>query len=93
MKIHVKVYYTYFGYDESDTILCEHCKRVAVDIHHIHFKGMGGRKTFELDGKLYGINDILNLIALCRGCHDDAHKGELSKGMLILMHRYTLGKQ
>ncbi len=41
-------------------LLCEVCQQKAVDIHHILGKG----KYPELT------NDVNNLIALCRKCHD-----------------------
>jgi hypothetical protein len=46
MKNHTKIYFKHFGYDTSDTIYCEVCNAVAVDLHHIEAKGMGG------DGKI-----------------------------------------
>lgn len=61
MKKYVKKYFDYFGYDISDTILCECCGDVAVDIHHIERKGSGGSKLKDF---------IENLMALCRKCHD-----------------------
>lgn len=71
-----KVYTTFFGYFEGETILCESCKSVAVDIHHIDNKGMGGSKNKDY---------IENLVALCRKCHDDCHNDkELNKRVLIL---------
>jgi hypothetical protein len=60
LKAHTKIYLKYFGYDVSDTILCEVCNAVAVDIHHIRSRGMGGSS---------GANDINNLMAVCRECH------------------------
>jgi hypothetical protein len=60
MKAHTKIYFKHFGYDVSDTILCEVCGAVAVDIHHIRCRGMGGST---------GADDIRNLMALCRECH------------------------
>lgn len=60
MKKYVKIYFSYFGYDQSDFIGCEVCGKQANDIHHINCRGMGGTKT----------NDkIENLQALCRECH------------------------
>lgn len=90
MKIHVKIYLKYFGYGEQDVIACEMCGNIAVDIHHIYFKGMGGRKTFDYKGDTYDINDIVNLIALCRKDHDKAHKMEHSKDMLMFAHILTM---
>jgi len=82
MVIHKKIYMEFFGYTEADTILCTVCGRVAVDIHHIHPKKMGGHKTFEFNGKTYEIESIKNYIALDRECHDAAHADKLSKGVL-----------
>ena len=42
MVNHKKVYCTFFNLDISDHILCTNCQQVAVDIHHIHPRGMGG---------------------------------------------------
>jgi 5-methylcytosine-specific restriction endonuclease McrA len=51
----------YFGFDQSDFIPCEVCRDQAVDIHHIECRGMGGTKEPE---------NINNLMAVCRKCHD-----------------------
>ncbi len=60
MKKHVKNYLKATGL-QGEIILCEVCGQVAVDIHHIIFKGQGGSDEYE------------NLIALCRVCHEKAH--------------------
>lgn len=75
MQKYIKTYMKFFGYGEQDKILCEHCGRVAVDIHHIKFKSRGGGDNIE------------NLIALCRKCHDMAHNNELDEGDLLYIHR------
>jgi hypothetical protein len=62
MKPYVKLYMDYFGYDTSDTILCEVCGAVAVDINHIDARGLGGNPKGDKD-------DISNLQACCRACH------------------------
>ena len=80
MENHKKIYCNYFGYDVGDTIKCEVCLydlhlpfsektkvRVAVDIHHISPRGMGGSKLKDYPE---------NLMALCREHHLQA---ELSK--------------
>lgn len=54
----------YFGYGEQDVPFCETCGSVAVDVHHIDLKGMGGDPDAD---------NIENLIGLCRHCHDIAH--------------------
>ena len=57
MQNHTKVYFNFFNYDSSDTILCEMCEAKAVDIHHL-----------EKRNKIK--NDFVeNLIAICRNCH------------------------
>lgn len=61
MKRHIKNYLKHHGYGEQDVILCEICGAVAVDIHHKILKSQGG------------IDDIENLIALCRKCHNKEH--------------------
>lgn len=73
MKKHVKVYLKAHGYTEDDIILCERCGFVAVDIHHIDPRGMGGSKTKDV---------IENLIALCRSCHEMAEAGIIDKAEL-----------
>ena len=35
MQKHTRVYLDFFGYDQSDTIYCEMCNAVAVDVHHL----------------------------------------------------------
>lgn len=66
MQRHVKNYLAHYGYGVHDVILCQSCGAVAVDIHHIIYRSRGG--SDEAD----------NLIALCRKCHEKAHRGLLS---------------
>lgn len=51
----------FFGYDESDFIPSEISGKKAIDINHIHCKGMGGSKLKD---------NIENLIALTREEHE-----------------------
>lgn len=60
MRKHTKLYYDAFGYSGEEFIACEVCGRRAVDIHHIHARGMGGTKEKDR---------IENLMAVCRECH------------------------
>jgi len=90
MKPHTKTYMDFFGYGIDDVILCEVSDQVAVDIHHIYAKGMGGRKTFEHEGKTYDINDINNLIGLARDKHVDAHANKITKEELWTIHQQTI---
>lgn len=81
MKIHTKNYMTHFGYTIADFIPCEVCGMLAVDIHHIESKGMGGSKTKD---------NIENLIALCRDHHVMAHKHLFTKQYLKSIHTKKL---
>jgi hypothetical protein len=60
MKKHTKIYLNYFGYGGEDFMPCEVCGSRAVDIHHIHRRGMGGNTDAD---------KIENLMAVCRNCH------------------------
>lgn len=80
MKKHTKIYFKYFGYDVSDFIACEICGSEAVDIHHIDCRGMGGTEK----------DDIENLMAVCRRCHE--LKGDKKQYMneLIEIHKRNM---
>ena len=74
MKKHVKIYLDCHGYTTADIIPCNTlCGSVAVDIHHISPRGMGGNPDKDVPD---------NLIALCRECHDLAEAGKISKDEL-----------
>jgi len=79
MQRHTKIYLKHFGYGEQDFISCEHCGKKAVDIHHIIYRSRGGGDNVE------------NLIALCRECHEMAHENELTPGDLKLLHARRMG--
>lgn len=64
MKHHTHKYMQAFGYTISDFVPCEVCGKKAVDIHHIEARGMGGNPSGDKD-------EINNLQALCRKCHED----------------------
>ncbi len=66
MQAHTKVYMKFFDYCQDDFIKCEmpDCFSRAVDIHHIQARGMGGSSIDK--------NNIENLCALCRTCHEKA---------------------
>lgn len=61
MKPYTQVYLNHFGYSTADFIPCEICDSRAVDIHHIEARS----KRKDL------LNDINNLMALCRKCHSE----------------------
>lgn len=88
MQIHIKVYREFFEIGDQDRKpACEMCGNQGHDIHHIHSRGLKG---FNHNETWYEINDIFNLMALCRSCHDKAHGGGLSKGQLFLRHKYVM---
>lgn len=59
MTKHLEIYLQETGLDPHE-ILCEVCKQMAVDIHHIKARGMGGSNSKD---------HIENLMAVCRDCH------------------------
>ena len=81
MKLHTKIYFKYFGYDVTDFISCEVCGNRAVDIHHIHARGMGGTKDAD---------NIKNLMALCRECHIEKGDKKQHLDFLIEIHNEKL---
>ncbi|RLE40541.1 hypothetical protein DRJ16_07080 [Candidatus Woesearchaeota archaeon] len=61
MKKHTKIYLVSAGKTVADIIMCEYCNmELAVDVHHISPRGMGGDPSKDV---------AENLIALCRNCH------------------------
>lgn len=80
MIAYKKKYLQFYGYGEQDFIICRGClKRRAVDIHHIKARSLGGS------------DEVINLIAVCRYCHDEADKDTVFntrlKEISIRMHR------
>lgn len=82
MKKYTKTYLDSFRLDETDYIPCEACMTSqAVDIHHI----ISRKRDKEL------FNDVRNLMAVCRDCHQ--RYGEVNDfiPMLFKIH-YTIMK-
>jgi len=69
-----QIYIDYFDYTIADFIPCEVCASDSVDIHHIKFKSQGGK------------DEIDNLIALCRNCHNKAHNSKEFNNCLKKIH-------
>lgn len=59
--VYTQLYYEFFEYFEGDVIFCEVCLNVAVDMHHLKARGMGGRNRKD---------NIKDVMALCRDCHE-----------------------
>lgn len=77
MVNHKKIYITEMDYAEGENIPCEMCYKIAVDIHHITPRGMGGSKCKDY---------IENLIALCRECHIKAENEKQYNNMCRIQH-------
>tara|TARA_Y100001937_G_scaffold19952_1_gene27639 strand:+ start:883 stop:1167 length:285 start_codon:yes stop_codon:yes gene_type:complete len=70
LKNYKKLFADYWGYHETASPVCWGCYRqLAVDIHHLTPRGMGGVKNNRL-------NRIDNLFPLCRDCHQKAHQNK-----------------
>lgn len=56
----------------EDIPYCERCdaRGTKREVHHIWARGMGGGSRLDIP---------INLIVLCKDCHDLAHKGEITK--------------
>ncbi len=91
-----KTYCKFFGYaiSNDEWISSEISDARAIDIHHIFYKGSGGRKTFVHEGKTYEIDCIENLIALTRDehviAHDPSHSEHKTKSELWEIHRLKI---
>ena len=94
---HKKVYCNFFGYDYGDVIPCEVCKHdyiknqtgminEAVDIHHIVGRKMGGSKCCN-------INEIYNLIAICRQHHIEAEANKQFNKQIKIIHLKNIIKK
>lgn len=85
MKRYIRDYLRHYKLTEGEFIPCKICTNSTScdDFHHIHIKGMGGRKKFVMNGKEYDIDDSINIIPLCRLHHVQAHAGRWTKQELI----------
>lgn len=83
MKPHTKIYMNHFGYDTSDFIPCEVCGKIAQDLHHIKARGMGGSKLRD---------NIENIMALCRTCHEFYGDKKQHMDFLIITHQIKMNK-
>lgn len=84
MVKHKKIYIDFFGYGEQDFIPCENCNRMAVDVHHLERRGMGGSKSKDT---------IENLMGLCRECHNMAENNIKFNESLKIKHLKFITKK
>lgn len=81
MKNYTKTYYQFFDLIPSDIIICEICDfRPSVDIHHIVARSQ--EKSLE--------NDIINLMAVCRECHNEYGDRKIAIKFLFKKHIQNL---
>lgn len=78
MKPYTKTYLTFFDYAETDFIPCECCGKRCSDTHHI----IARSKEMKL------LNDIINLMGLCRECHQKF--GDITKFIIYLFIKHIL---
>ena len=69
-----KIYMNSLKYGIDEPVECELCGGQADDIHHIKRRGEGGGDELE------------NLIAVCRECHNKCHDGVYEKKELFDRH-------
>jgi len=74
MQNHTKVYFNFFNYQKGDTILCEMCNSVAVDIHHLEKRNKSKNDFVE------------NLIAVCRDCHNKCENDNMMNFFARIKH-------
>lgn len=80
-----RLYLDYFGFKVSSDSFCEipHCGRIAVDVHHIECRGIGGTTAVE---------DINNLMGLCREHHLEYGDKKQWKEFLQIVHEKFIKK-
>lgn len=76
MQPHIKNYLESISLSIADFIPCEVCGAKSVDVHHIIPRSKFGKKRKDEQ------DAPANLIALCRGCHNQAHDNVLTKEFL-----------
>jgi hypothetical protein len=79
MKKHTKIYFKALGYDTTDFIPSEISGKIAVDIHHIDCKGMGGNPSKDKDR-------IENIQAVTREEH--LYYGDKKEHMVFLYKKH-----
>ena len=85
MNNYKKVYCTFFGYDYGYCdILCEWCKKIAVDIHHI---------SPRAHSKCDNLNEVPNLVALCRECHQRCENSKEFNKRVQIIHLKNIIKR
>ena len=70
---------------------CECCKEKAVDIHHLKPRGSGFKEQLGIrKGINNHINEIENLVALCRSCHTFAESDKEFNEKIKYVHLHNV---
>ncbi len=77
MEGYTKNYFEYYGFDISSFVPCRCCNNRAIEVHHIKHKSKFGKRLKWLQDM------VVNLIAVCRECHDKAHDQTFSEEYLF----------
>ena len=85
MQRHTLNYFKFFKIDYSpdgwhEYIPCEVCHKKSDDLHHIESRIKGVKR----------LDQVENIIALCRDCHNKAHAGTLTKEQLKRIHKIKM---
>jgi len=83
VRTYTAIYLDYFGYSVADFIPCEVCNKEAKDIHHIFARSI--RKDL--------VNDITNIMAVCRECHVKFGDQKQHREMLINKHQKKISER
>lgn len=83
MQKHIKNYTQTYNIGEQDFVLCERCKfKQATDIHHIIYRSE--KPKHEL------LDHPVNLIGLCRECHDYFHQSKNNRKELVKIRKLDI---
>ena len=80
MQSYKKKYLEEFNMDETDFFACEICGKEADEFHHIL-----ARSKFK-----HLLDDIMNLQAICRPCHEEYGDEVYTIPLLLKIHRMVL---
>jgi len=77
MKNHKEVYFKYFGISHGEFVPCEICQENTNDIYHIKARTING---------IFLMNNIHNLMALCKRCYNNYGNKKKMMNDLIKIH-------
>lgn len=80
MKPYTAIYLKAMNFTTADFVPCEICGKKAIDLHHIWARSL--KKAL--------VNDIKNIIAVCRECHVKYGDQEQYRDLLQQKHNLKL---